>query len=889
MKIVQIAYIMDWGIDIMIVIHLEEDMKPTKITASEKIVLHFMIVLAVFLASFSSGHTSAVHAATGANPGNCGQLLADAQAGFLATLAPDGSVPATTEVKAAAQEYIRVSKLCYDEISAQNSAQALQGSPSTFIDDGGMLAGSQSAAGFVPTYKKWGSSTLGTPGGTVTYSFMGNGKDLSRESSSIGSSVAVSSLPGFQPCFITEIQTAFAAWQAVANIQFVQVDDNGAAFDAAGAAGDIRIAAHVFDGPSGTLAHAFYPPSNGTSAAGDIHFDSQETWSCNNSGINIGVVALHEIGHSLGLAHENTGTVAVMDPYYNPSLSGLQADDVNGAASIYGPASLVAAPLNDNFLSAIAFTNVPFTHSTDTTSATGEPTDPIVSVPCDGFLLNKGNKTVWYKYTPTANTSVSIDTLGSDYDTYLSVWTYNDITKAFTYVACDDDTEVDLQSQLTLNAVANQSYYIEVAGYTGYQGTPPELNTGGMLVFNVNQTNIDVLVGGAWLDKTFVRTSGSVRKKYVGEDNGPVKIASTDNVTPILASERFIYSYKDSRSYAEMMGYPNNRLTTQYWFPWYNNVSYSTQLRVSNMGSNPALVKVYAAGSQIDSFTLIVGEGVRKAYVGLDQGPLQVVSTDGVTPILASERFIQTYLSSASYSEMMGYPGDQLSTQYWFPWYNNKSYSTQLRVTNLGGGSAQVKVYAGSSITAVDTFTLSAGEAKRISYNIDNGPLHVVSTDGVTPILASERFIQTYLSSASYAEMMGYSDSQLTTQYCFPWYNNIDDNDLTLSSQLRVSNMGAGTAAIKVYLAGSQIDSFNLGAGLGIRTAYPNANDGPLCVVSTDGVTPILASERFISTYLSSSSYSEIIGYPKNRLAKIYWFPWYNNMSYATELRMAIP
>jgi hypothetical protein len=597
----------------------------------------------------------------------------------------------------------------------------------------------------------------------------------------------VTSLPGFQPCFITEIQTAFAAWQAVANIQFVQVNDNGAAFDDAGAAGDIRIGAHVFDGPSGILAHAYYPPSNGTSAAGDLHFDSQETWSCDNNGINIGVVALHEIGHSLGLAHESTGKVAVMDPYYNPNLYGLQADDINGAASIYAP-SLVAAPSNDAFASAIAFTNVPFTHSTDTTSATEEPTDPIVNVPCDGFLLNKGNKSVWYKYTPTADTSVSIDTLGSDYDTYISVWTYNDITKAFTYVACDDDTEVDLQSQLTLSAVANQSYYIEVAGYTGFQGTPPELNTGGTLVFNVNQTNIDVLVGGAWLDKTFVRTNSSLRKKYVGQDNGPLKIASTDGVTPILSSERFIYSYKDSRSYAEMMGYPNNRLTTQYWFPWYNNKTYSTQLRVSNMGTGSASVKVYAGGSLIDSFSLGVGEGTRKAYPNLDQGPLQVVSTDGVTPILASERFIQTYLSSASYAEMMGYP-----------------------------------------------------------------------------------------------------NSQLTTQYCFPWYNNVDDNDLTLSSQLRVSNMGGGTAAIKVYLAGNQIDSFNLGAGAGKRTAYPNVNDGPLCVVSTDGVTPILASERFISTYLNSSSYSEMMGYPKNRLARIYWFPWYNNMSYATELRMAIP
>jgi hypothetical protein len=205
----------------------------------------------------------------------------------------------------------------------------------------------------------------------------------------------------------------------------------------------------------------------------------------------------------------------------------------------------------------------------------------------------------------------------------------------------------------------------------------------------------------------------------------------------------------------------------------------------------------------------------------------------------------------------------------------------------MGGNSAEVKVYAGGSL--VDTFSLGAGEAKRIAYNIDNGPLHVVSTDGTTPILASERFILTFGTSASYAEMMGYPDSQLYTEYCFPWYNNAMDGMLGLSSQLRVSNMGAGTAQIKVYLAGLQLDSFSLDAGQGKRIAYPGANGGPLCVVSTDGVTPILTSERFISTYQSSASYSEMMGYSRNRLDDIYWFPWYNNVSYETELRIAKP
>jgi len=29
-----------------------------------------------------------------------------------------------------------------------------------------------------------------------------------------------------------------------------------------------------------------------------------------------------------------------------------------------------------------------------------------------------------------------------------------------------------------------------------------------------------------------------------------------------------------------VMGYPNNKLTTEYWFPWYDSISMSTQILV---------------------------------------------------------------------------------------------------------------------------------------------------------------------------------------------------------------------------------------------------------------------------------------------------------------------
>jgi hypothetical protein len=469
---------------------LEEHMKKAVFSNVLRIGMQMILLLAISCFGLGAGGTNVVHAQTVANTDACGQLLAEAEARFQATLRPDGSIPVTAQAKSAATEYIRVSKLCYEQIEAQNAVGTLQGDTPTFIDDGGVLLSNGPSANYLPTYTKWGAGTIGTPGGTVTYSFMGNGLNLSAEpnSANYGTSVAITSLPGFQACFLTEIQNAFAAWQAVSNIQFVQVADNGVAFDAAGATGDIRIGTHAFDGPSGVLAHAYFPPPNGTSSAGDLHFDKAENWKCNTSGIDIGVVALHEIGHSLGLNHENTNTVAVMDPYYNPSLTGLQADDINGATAIYGAASLSSPPVNDNFVNAgtKAIPALPYTDTLDTTGATEEATDPQVNVNCDNKLLRRGENTVWYLYTAATSGFKSLDTLGSDYDTYIAVWTFN---AGFNFVACDDDNDAGLQSQLFFNAQAGTTYYIEIAGYAGRQSDPaPTPNPGGNLIFHMLNT-----------------------------------------------------------------------------------------------------------------------------------------------------------------------------------------------------------------------------------------------------------------------------------------------------------------------------------------------------------------------------------------------------------------
>jgi uncharacterized repeat protein (TIGR01451 family) len=256
------------------------------------------------------------------------------------------------DYKAAALNYILNADQCYQaalSASAIPAADPLNQDP-VVIDHGGEWAPGSAPSGderFVTFGRKWGANSPfaggsnqagpGTPGGLVTYSFMNN--QVSHNVEELGNNVDIRTSLGVNHCIESDIALAFAAWSAIANIQFVQVPDNGTASDGLGAVGDIRIGAHPFDGQNGVLAHAFFPPPNGISLSGDMHFDSAEAWSCQPGSdvFDIGFVALHEIGHALGLSHQPAGgQIAVMNPSYNPNLTTLQPDDINGAVSIYG-------------------------------------------------------------------------------------------------------------------------------------------------------------------------------------------------------------------------------------------------------------------------------------------------------------------------------------------------------------------------------------------------------------------------------------------------------------------------------------------------------------------------------------------------------------------------
>jgi hypothetical protein len=138
--------------------------------------------------------------------------------------------------------------------------------------------------------------------------------------------------------------------------------------------------------------------------------------------------------------------------------------DRPGAGAAQPGVFLQAAPANDDFGNAVVITALPFNHSVNTSEATAAADDPIVEV------CNLGDHTVWYRFTPTGNLRINVNTVASRPDQGISVFTGT--RGNLTRVGCSD------YGGVTFEAIAGKTYFFMI-------GTPAG-QPGGNLVLNVD-------------------------------------------------------------------------------------------------------------------------------------------------------------------------------------------------------------------------------------------------------------------------------------------------------------------------------------------------------------------------------------------------------------------
>jgi len=164
---------------------------------------------------------------------------------------------------------------------------------------------------------------------------------------------------------VTTVETAFlaaaATWSSVIDVSFTKVFTFGAGiidfyfhddastwstpFDGAinPSAGTGSVFAHTW-GPTDVSFDVFSNPGN-------MHFDIDEQWvtsgapnfslpsSATSLQIDLESIILHELGHVLGLGHEDSFGrglgLPVMQSFYNGPFRTLTADDIAGARALY--------------------------------------------------------------------------------------------------------------------------------------------------------------------------------------------------------------------------------------------------------------------------------------------------------------------------------------------------------------------------------------------------------------------------------------------------------------------------------------------------------------------------------------------------------------------------
>jgi Matrixin len=141
-----------------------------------------------------------------------------------------------------------------------------------------------------------------------------------------------------------QIALALATWESVANINIVPVADGPYDLNTLGLPqgdprfGDVRFGGYTFPDTTTTLAETYFPPPQGSTAAGDVEINTSMNYNIGAT-YDLYSVVLHETGHSLGL-NEAPNPAEVMATDYGGLRTGLEPGDIAGIQAIYGARTL---------------------------------------------------------------------------------------------------------------------------------------------------------------------------------------------------------------------------------------------------------------------------------------------------------------------------------------------------------------------------------------------------------------------------------------------------------------------------------------------------------------------------------------------------------------------
>ncbi|MBK9927902.1 MAG: hypothetical protein IPP66_21730 [Anaerolineales bacterium] len=282
-------------------------------------------------------------------------------------------------------------------------------------------------------------------------------------------------------------------------------------------------------------------------------------------------------------------------------------------------------------------------------------------------------------------------------------------------------------------------------------------------------------------------------------------------------------------------------------------------------------INVTIGGNTQGNYGIGTGQRLTDRY-GINGGPVRVRSTNGVN-MFTSQRAIY----GSSFNSIVGFPADQLTTEYWFTSLDDTGMITYLVIGNPSETeTALVDVYIGGVKKNTTPYSIPPGQRVYPRYGINGGPVRVVSTNGVS-VFTSERTKY----GNSFNEVMGFPSTQLDTEF---WFTSYDDAGMI--TYLVIGNPSeTETAEVDVYIGGVKKNTtpYSILPGQRVFPRY-GINGGPVRVVSTNGVK-VFTSER--TKY--GNSFNEVLGYPIAQTSTELWFTSLDDASMITYLVIGNP
>ncbi|MEH1816885.1 MAG: DUF4347 domain-containing protein [Nostoc sp.] len=142
---------------------------------------------------------------------------------------------------------------------------------------------------------------------------------------------------------------------------------------------------------------------------------------------------------------------------------------------------------SDSFSSRTVLTGGFVTDTGSNVAATAEAGEP------DHAGLSNPNKSVWWTWTAPSSGTYEVNTVGSNFDSTLGVYTGSTVS-SLTTIGSNDDSPYGLPSQVIFSATAGTAYQVAVSGYQG--------NTGS-IGLQISGTTVGVTAGTTPVENSF--------------------------------------------------------------------------------------------------------------------------------------------------------------------------------------------------------------------------------------------------------------------------------------------------------------------------------------------------------------------------------------------------